>query len=757
MTFRLVHLGLLTLALLAGAPRASLADVAPRAATARAESVHRLGSDARQLRFEGETSSRTWSIYVTEAQAATRARVRLAYSNAISVMPEVSTLSVSVNDIAVAQTPIAAASDPGALDVELPIGLLTPGYNTVRIAVSQRHRVDCSLEATYELWTQLDSAASGLSFPGLADPGIATLDDIAAVSPDASGAVTMRAVLPANADAAAVDDMLKAVEAVAIRAGIVRPNVEIVDAIDDRPGIWVLAGLRTDLQARGFGRLLPDRDEPAIAGTDAPGRVIVVAAGSDAAATQQAIAALLPTSPPTDRAASTDTGRALAGLNAHPVSGDMSVSLHDLGVQTEEFNGRLFRASVDILLPPDFYPADYDKLHLSISAGYSAGLLTGSQILIRVNDMEAGSLPMRNPKGDLFQNRPISVSLAALRPGVNHMVIEAQTPMKEDAVCDVHDLMSATKRFVLSDRSELVMPRVARIARMPNLAATLSSGFPYQDSPKAWIFLAKHDGATLGAAATFLARTAFVGRRLVNAKPTFERHDLIDGSVLFFGAMDDFNPAMFDEFGVDYHTLREAWTRPMAPEGRPEKPAPGAAPRARTGDVYDQWATNGREAPAHFGTEFSFRALYDRYINVHREDFAFFRSPAETIRIPEDSTLLIAQAHSPREGLDTWTLVAAANATALTRDIKGVVAPSNWNAIEGRAAIFSPKNGLQNFTRSANGYFIPTQALTPANLRLVAAGWLSSNIDYYVIAVVLAAFVLGVVTLWAARAHGARQ
>jgi hypothetical protein len=56
MTFRLVHLGLLTLALLAGAPRASLADVAPRAATARAESVHRLGSDARQLRFEGETS-----------------------------------------------------------------------------------------------------------------------------------------------------------------------------------------------------------------------------------------------------------------------------------------------------------------------------------------------------------------------------------------------------------------------------------------------------------------------------------------------------------------------------------------------------------------------------------------------------------------------------------------------------------------------------------------------------------------------------
>ncbi len=92
-------------------------------------------------------------------------RVRLSYSNAISVMPETSRLTIFVNDIQVAQTPIAAASDPGGVDVELPKGLLTAGYNRVRIAVSQRHRVDCSLEATYELWTQLDPAASGSDLP----------------------------------------------------------------------------------------------------------------------------------------------------------------------------------------------------------------------------------------------------------------------------------------------------------------------------------------------------------------------------------------------------------------------------------------------------------------------------------------------------------------------------------------------------------------------------------------------------------------
>ena len=236
------------------------------------------------------------------AQAQTRARIRLTYSNAISVMPETSRLTIFVNDVQVAQAPIAAASDPGGVDVELPRGLLSAGYNSVRIAVSQRHRVDCSLEATYELWTQLDPAASGLAFPELADPGINTLDDLAAISPDASGAVTIRAVLPERRGPGAIDRVLRAVEAVTIRAGIVRPNVEIVDTIDNRPGLWVLAGLRADLDAHGLGQFASDATGPTLAGRDVAGRTIVVAAGDDPDETQASIDKILPSRPIESRA-----------------------------------------------------------------------------------------------------------------------------------------------------------------------------------------------------------------------------------------------------------------------------------------------------------------------------------------------------------------------------------------------------------------------------------------------------------------------
>ncbi len=406
---------------------AALADSNPNPG---GEALHRLGSDPLQLRFEGETSERTWPIYVTATEAGTRARVHIGFINAISVMPEASTLSISVNDVPVAQTPIASATDPGALDVELPSGLLTQGYNSVRIAVAQRHRVDCSMEATYELWTQLDPASSGLAFPGVADPHIDVLDDLAAISPDASGSVTIRVVLPDGADATAVDNAMRAAEAVAIRAEAQRPRVEVVDHVPESRGLYVLAGARADLATHGFAPFLgagPGRS-PAVEGQDVPGRIVVVATGDNQKEIEEAIDGVLPVRPAEERTDNPSAGRALANQVGYVIRDALRVPLSDLGVRTEEFSGRLYRAAFDIRLPGDFYAADYDKLTLSLTAGYAAGLAPTSQILVRVNDREAGSMPMKNPRGDLFRDRPVSVSLGALRPGVNHVVVEAQTP-----------------------------------------------------------------------------------------------------------------------------------------------------------------------------------------------------------------------------------------------------------------------------------------------------------------------------------------
>ena len=89
--------------------------------------------------------------------------------------------------------------------------------------------------------------------------------------------------------------------------------------------------------------------------------------------------------------------------------------------------------------------------------------------------------------------------------------------------------------------------------------------------------------------------------------------------------------------------------------------------------------------------------------------------------------------------------------------MRGLVAPANWNAVEGRAAAFKPRGGVVNLTGAPDSYFIVTQPLTPGNLRLVAAGWFSSNIDYFALAFALGAIVLGALTTWTVRVHGARH
>ena len=180
---RLPHILVASLAAalaLGGAARAqlnlpALAPTGPSLAMARAapslkgNAIRHLSADARQLRFEGESGNRVFPIYVTALEAGSRARLRLSYTNAVSVMPEASRLVVSVNDMAVGEAKIAAPGDAETIDVELPDGLLQPGYNAFRIAVQHRHRVDCSIGATYELWTAVQPSGTGLVFPNVQD------------------------------------------------------------------------------------------------------------------------------------------------------------------------------------------------------------------------------------------------------------------------------------------------------------------------------------------------------------------------------------------------------------------------------------------------------------------------------------------------------------------------------------------------------------------------------------------------------------
>ncbi|UDL93066.1 cellulose biosynthesis cyclic di-GMP-binding regulatory protein BcsB [Lichenihabitans sp. PAMC28606] len=734
--------------------------------------LHRFQAGASRLRFEGENDSRSYAIFLTGAQANAKARLHLTYTNAVSVMPEASHMTVSVNDVTVADAPIVSSAANGAalLDVEVPESVLEPGYNAVKIIVQQRHRVDCSLAATYELWTQLDPAQSGLAFSDLPQETIMDLADLPALAPDATGVRPLRVVVPKGLDANGLDRILRAMEAVVIRGNFTHPSIDIVSEPQDKPGLDLLVGTVDDLRNGGFGQYVSDDQPIAFHAGAKSGESTLVISGLGVPEIETAIADIV------KGATSQATPGTAAGLRAlllrtKPIRGELTVSFRDLGVNTQEFSGRLFRAGFDLLMPPDFYAADYGKMTLRIDAGYVAGLDPSSQILVRVNDRDAASLSLRNPNGEVFRNQPITVSLADLRPGYNHVQIEAQVGAPSDKTCDVAGIIDAKKRFVLLETSTLEIPNVARIAHMPSLSATGASGFPYvAENADTQLYLPHPDADSIAAVATFLAHSARsagvpLATRIVLSKP-----DIDDHSAIIVGAISDIPATIVDEVGIDLSQTLDVWSNIEAKseafarllrakekagaDGRPNLPE---RPESRAeSDLFQKWSANVNTGQWHFDPVDWVGHVLGNGIGLTSQSLRPWKR-TEVKYVPDQrSRLLIAQHAAPGGNGATWTLITAPSAELLSKGMRAVTGTSYWTQLEGRIASYDPQSPALAIVPAQQGYFIKTAPLSPGNLRLIAAGWLSSYLEYYVLALVTMSLCLGLATTAVVRRYGVK-
>jgi hypothetical protein len=152
-------------------------------------------------RLLGEEVRRSWSVTLTPAEAAA-ATLNLGLTSSIFVAPEASRLRLSINGTPVVDTAIRAAEAPVTLTEPLPPGVLRPGPNVFTLEARQRHRTDCSIASTYELWTDLDPARTFLGF-ARAPAGVpGDLSDVLATGADPQGGTRIAILTPEGADPA---------------------------------------------------------------------------------------------------------------------------------------------------------------------------------------------------------------------------------------------------------------------------------------------------------------------------------------------------------------------------------------------------------------------------------------------------------------------------------------------------------------------------------------------------------------------------
>ncbi|MBX3527775.1 MAG: cellulose biosynthesis cyclic di-GMP-binding regulatory protein BcsB [Rhodoblastus sp.] len=549
------------------APQFAAPAVAASVAPATGLTLRHLTNNIQGFRLAGEIASSEWPVYITAEQARLPIKFQVGYLSAISVMPEASYLTLSVNDVVVGRANIRATHSVKTITFDIPLNALQAGFNSIRLTAEQRHRVDCSLQATYELWTQIDPSQTGLLLPR--STPVSRLSDLPALSPDAQGALPIRAVVPGHTNLANVERIMRAAQLISLHGRFEQPVVDIGPLADGEYGVNLVVGPASDVASLVDLRAAGPISGPRVLIIPANPRLrtTIVVTGATDAQVSEALAEFDASQKPIGAPAGLRAAAAFPGLH---IEGGQRVKLRDLGVASEEFSGRLFRAAFNVILPPDFYPADYGKAIVDLAGGYAPGLTTEAHIVVSVNGRNAVSMKLPKAAGDVFTKNPIPLPLGAMRPGLNRVEIEALVPMASDSACDPLAAISGAKRFLLLDSTEIELPRIARIARMPDLAVTTTGAFPFAaEGMRPKIVAPSPDRETIGAAATIAAHMAIMAGRPIDFQLTGALPQKGSGSVLVVGGANVLDPSLLRAAGIDPQAVQKAWSGRFDRSARP--------------------------------------------------------------------------------------------------------------------------------------------------------------------------------------------
>ncbi|MGR9552918.1 cellulose biosynthesis cyclic di-GMP-binding regulatory protein BcsB [Rhizobium leguminosarum] len=721
-------------------PALQPAAAANSATPPRAGDVRRFVVPFSKLGLGGEYDRRSWSIYLTPEQAAAKASFTFAYQNSIVVAPEASALTVYLNNRPIGQQRVGSPDGPSTVTFEVPTGLLQPGANLVTFEAGQRHRTDCSIQSTYELWSNIDPAGTYLSFAGMDVAQLASADAIRAIGVDGAGKTEFDIVVPALEQPGTTKPLLRLAQGLSVLSSM--PNQIFAFSTASLPAagpgkLSVLVGTAAELRPL-FPGLPPGAESAALAAfvTDPrSGSPLLLISGPSWQAVSSAIDTIVS---PTDR--SSDVRRDVltterwSAPNAPLVFSDTNIALSQLGVKTTEFSGRRLRTSFNIAVPADFYANAYGEAKVLLDAAYTDNVLPGSHIDIYVNDNIASTVPITTTTGGILRHLPIRVTMRHFKPGLNSVAIEAILMTKDDAACAPGATAGATPRFALFDTSELEIPDFARVGQRPNLAAMAGTAYPYGRATEPTpLFIDRVDADTLSAAATLLGQMAITAGHPIAVETVASPNMIGDRDAIFIGSISQMPATALTQTNIS--TASQASWRPVVET---------QAGVIDTGTAFEEW--NSKVSGGVLRSRITaFREWLSRNFDISRSSLQFVPGAEEIFTPPNAATLMVAQGSSPA-GAGSWTVVTAPSAKDLRAGLEVLTEQLNWPQISGHITTYSSKTGKIDTVPVTRFDFVPSTPWSIANYRLIAANWLSTNILSYAFLLVVFVLLIGITT-----------
>ena len=697
---------------------------------------------AEMLMLSGEDDSVVLTFSATQAQIAAGGTIQIGYQNAVSVLPDDSIMDVELNGKPLGSFPIRSPNGVGIEKMPVAATDLKPGRNKLFVRARQIHRVDCSLEATYELWTKMDPRVSG--FSSATPAGFSSLEDLGGIGKTADAKTDFRIVLPTAVTADQLNDALPLVQLIALYLNRTDIQVTVANQPGDGPGIdFYIGSMQSGLTK-----------EKSMEPLDAAPLGLTVRNG----ATPDRATVLM-------KEASTETMRALllkearSSMNSGFKSGIFAPSygkvladsgkvftLADAGYHTRPFAGRLAHTHFKMEMPADFYPGDYATIDMDLHAATSPGLDPDSQLLVRVNDKVVTSYPFRNQNGQQFDGKRVAMPLRAFHPGVNTIDILAELPKAADSECAIDARDDAKPRFLLLENTRITIPQLARVARLPDLAALAGKAYPFRNGKPFKLFIAHPDTINLGAAFTLLTRLSLSSGNPMNAKFNLSPPVAsIEGDIMVIGTTrTSEQPDVPKNDNPQIPALDETKTSGIQETSE----ISSSSSEANVDDLLQAFTQSTADQNADANNWYSVGRFLS-YSSARFTKWLRYEDPTQMPTLPSSGTSLItmAQLRSPT-GLGTWTVVSAGSSSDLASGTARLTEGAVWNSLNGGSAVIrSTDNTLQ--TAAANDRYVAEFTdVSLGNDRRLAAAWFSDNFQIYVLLVL---GFMGTVALWLGR------
>ncbi|KQR72945.1 cellulose biosynthesis cyclic di-GMP-binding regulatory protein BcsB [Rhizobium sp. Leaf341] len=724
--------------------------------------LRKIAASSYDLFFDGEFASRRLSFFARPDEASSASQLVLTLQTAISAAPERSNLAIQINGHEIGSTNL-VAGDPRRVTFDIPAGVIQPGYNAVALSASHRHRVDCSVEATYELWTKIDPAQSGFVFPS-AEAGNLTMIDLMPLAGTREGRTNLRVILPKGAQMPDYDRALNVVQALTIAGNLNHPQVEFGSTPGTGAGIDIYVGAVKDVAAL-LGNDTPalSSGETAIVAAGAtPDRKRLIIAGLDAA-DLDAKTQLFVQQATRDRPVGTPEGlAALTNMKGRLLVPGQKVTLADLGYTAKPFDGRFVQSKVNFTMPSDFYPGAYSSMSFHLNALYVGGLSPDAVLTVKANDKVVANIPLSSPLGGAIRDQRLPIPFTALRPGQNTLEVEARLPSKLDAACESVDKATSTVRLSIDGNSYLDIPNYARVGRYPDIAA-LTSGLPAplegDKGATTTLLVPNYNAQSMDAAATFVAKMAYSSGQVKPMQYTSLLPTLDTANLIAFGGYDTLPSELVSRMNLDFVNIRNMAGSGASPyefaaleNFGPQSDVQRQMTTSVVGTAVDlsQTASNFLAAPIEQSAVL-LKAIRQKTVSeLSKLNIAPLRAilgdeiKPEAFSPTAEATLVIAQNSGRNGGL--WTVVASKSANGIVAGTDVLTDLNVWNTLGGSVQAFSETGIKLDQQLATNQTLYRTQPLSLSNIRLVTASWLANNAAVYIFALLTAAILLGIGT-----------